>query len=116
LIGRRSSISNAARGLPMALRPACRSSTRYPPVVPARLRRSARRTASLPGSLSSGPTAHARRVGVILGCAGASQVVLRPRSRAPPPQVSAPRLSSSQARHLPPSLLSHSSALPRRLS
>lgn len=101
LIGRRSSISNAARGLPMALLPAGRPNTGYPPVVPARLRRSARRTASLPGSFSSRPPAHARRAGVILGRAGASQVFLRPQNRAPPPQVSAPRLSSSQARHLP---------------
>lgn len=116
LIGRRSSISNAARGLPMALLPAGRPSTGYPPVPPSRLRRSARRTTSLPGSFSSRPPAHARRAGVILGCAGASQVFLRPQSRAPPPQVSAPRLSSSQGRHLPPSFLSHSSTLPRRLS
>ncbi|KAH0512529.1 hypothetical protein LTLLF_144825 [Microtus ochrogaster] len=65
LIGRRSSISSAARGLPMALRPAGRPSTGYPvPAALTRLRRSARRARSLPRSLSGQPAAHAPRAGV----------------------------------------------------
>lgn len=64
-MGRRSSISSAARGLPMALRPARRPSTGYPaPAAPTRLRRSAWRASSLPGSLSSRLAAHALRAGV----------------------------------------------------